>query len=122
MDFFDNALDKAKEAIDIVSKKTGEVVNAQKQKFDIASLENKRSKDFEKLGEIYFSLIKNSDIEDAQTKELVEAIIEKENEIAQLNDELNAVKNKRICPNCQANISKNSVYCSACGTKLEIEE
>ena len=63
MDFFDNALDKAKEAIDIVSKKTGEVVTAQKQKFDIASLENKKAKDFEKLGEIYFSLIKDAEIE-----------------------------------------------------------
>ena len=59
MDFFDNALDKARETIDIVSKKTGEVVMAQKQKFDIATLQNKRAKDFEKLGEIYYNLIKD---------------------------------------------------------------
>ncbi len=122
MDFFDNALDKAKEAIDIVSKKTGEVVTAQKQKFDIASLENKKAKDFEKLGEIYFALIKDAEIEDAETKKLVEAIIDKENQIFQLKDELNAVRYQRICPNCQANISKTAVYCSSCGAKLEIEE
>ncbi len=122
MDFFDNALDKAKEAFDIVSKKTGEVVTAQKQKFDVASLESKRAKDFEKLGEIYFGLIKDAEIEDQETKALVEAIIKKENEIFQLKDELNAAKYQRICPNCQANISKTAVYCSACGMKLEIEE
>jgi len=122
MDFFDNALEKAKEAFDIVSKKTGEVVTTQKQKFDIATLENKRAKDFEKLGEIYFSLIKNQEIEDSATKEIVESIIKKENEIYQLKDELNAARFQRICPACNANISKTAVYCSACGAKLEIED
>ncbi len=122
MDFFDTALNKAKETLDIVTKKTGEVVTAQKQKFDIASLENKRTKDFEKLGEIYFGLIKDAEIEDGETKALVEAIIKKENEIFQLKDELNATRYQRICPNCQASISKTAVYCSACGAKLEIEE
>lgn len=122
MDFLDNALEKAKEAFDIVSKKTGEVVTTQKQKFDIASLENKRAKDFEKLGEIYFSLIKDSEIEDYETKNLVESIIKKENEIFQIKDELNAARYQRICPSCNANISKTAVYCSVCGAKLEIEE
>lgn len=122
MDFFDNALEKAKEAFDIVSKKTGEVVTAQKQKFDIASLESKRAKDFEKLGEIYFALIKDSEIEDLKTKELVEAIINKDNEIFQLKDQLNAARYQRVCPNCNANISKTAVYCSVCGAKLEIED
>ncbi len=122
MDFFDSALEKAKEAFEIVSKKTGEVVTTQKQKFDIASLESKRAKDFEKLGEIYFSLIKNSEIEDVETKNLVEAIVKKENEIFQLKDELNAARYQRICPVCKANISKTAVYCSVCGAKLEIED
>ena len=108
MDFFDNALDKAKETFDIVSKKTGEVVNAQKQKFDIASLQNKRAKD--------------SEIEDSVTKNLVESIIRKNNEIYQLQDELNATRYQKVCPNCKANISKTAVYCSSCGAKVEIEE
>ena len=33
MDFFADVVSKAKEAIDVASKKTGEVVNTQKQKF-----------------------------------------------------------------------------------------
>ena len=35
MEFFDNAVNKAKEAIDIACKKTNEVVSTQKQKFDV---------------------------------------------------------------------------------------
>ena len=103
MDFLDNAIDKAKEAIDIAYKKTNQVVNTGKQKFDIASLQNKCSKDFEALGKIYYELIKNT-------------------EIAELKEEVNAAKCKRTCPVCAAAINENSVYCSACGAKLELEE
>lgn len=122
MDFFDNALNKAKETFDIVSKKTGEVVTASKQRLDIASLENKCSKDYEKLGEIYFALIKDTQIDDLQTKALVDSILEKEGQISHLKEEIIAAKDQRICPNCQANISKDASFCSSCGAKLEIEE
>lgn len=122
MDFFDNAIIKAKDAIDIASKKTSEVVNAGKQKFDIASLENKRSKDFAALGEIYFNLIKDNEIEDIATKELVDAINDKNKKIAIAKQEINNMKNKRTCPNCSAAIAQDAIYCSSCGAKLIIEE
>ncbi len=122
MDFLDNAIDKAKEAFDIAYKKTNQVVNTGKQKFDIASLQNKRSKDFEALGEIYYELIKNTEIEDQDTKILVEAINDKNAKIAELKEEVNTAKCKRTCPVCAAAISETAVYCSACGAKLEIEE
>ena len=57
MDFLDNALEKAKEVFDVARTKTTEVVSTQKQKFDVVSLENKRSKDFEQLGIFYFDMI-----------------------------------------------------------------
>ena len=74
MDFLnsiDQAMNKAKEVFDVACKKTGEVVNTQKQKFDVSSLENKRAKDFEKLGSLYFDLIKNEKIENEIIAELV---------------------------------------------------
>ena len=74
MDFFDDVVNKAKEAIDVASKKTGEVVNTQKQKFDIASLENKRAKDFAVLGEIYYNKIKDGEAQDENISELVLSI------------------------------------------------
>ena len=118
MDFLDNAIDKAKEAIDIARKKTNEVVNTGKQKLDIASLQNKRSKDFEALGEIYYNLIKDTEIDDANTKLIVEEINFKNQKISELNQEINSAKYKRTCPACMAANSENAVYCSACGEKL----
>ena len=93
MDFFDNALDKAKEAIDIVSKKTDEVISTQKQRFNIASLENKCSKHYEALGKIFYERLVGTDFEgDDEVKNLIELICEKEDEIAKLKEMLNNSK------------------------------
>ena len=118
MDFFDDMVSKAKEAIDVASKKTGEVVNTQKQKFDIASLESKRAKDFTVLGEIYYNKIKDGEIGDQNISELVLSIKEKSDKIDKLKAEINSAKNKRICPKCGAAIEQTSNYCNACGEKL----
>lgn len=118
MDFFDDVVNKAKEAIDVASKKTGEVVNTQKQKFDIASLENKRAKDFAVLGEIYYNKIKDGEAQDENISELVLSIKEKSEKIEKLKAEVNSAKNKRICPKCGAAIDQTSNYCNACGEKL----
>lgn len=120
MDFFDNAISKAKEAMDIAYKKTNEVVNTQKQKFDVASIESKRSKDFEKLGKLYFEMIKDTEIEDEQIKKLVDDIAYKNEKIDELKKEINNTKNKKLCPVCSASIDKASVYCSNCGARLEM--
>lgn len=95
MDFFDNAINKAKDALDVACRKTDEIVTAQKQKFDIASLKNKRAKDFEKLGSVYFKKIANSEIEDEEIKSLVEEIKQKNKQIKELYDELEAAKEEK---------------------------
>ena len=118
MDFLDNATVKAKEIFDVARKKTNETVGIQKQKFNIGSLENKRSKDFEVLGEIFYNKIKNGDVVDADVSEIVSSIDEKNDKIKQLKEEINTVKNKKICPKCGLAIDVNSNYCSACGEKF----
>ncbi len=121
MSFIDDAINKTKEVFDVACKKTDEVVTTQKQKFSIASLESKREKDFADLGRIYFELAKNSTDLTDEARNLVDAISEKNAEIARLNQDIQNTKNKRICPNCNANIDVNSVYCNNCGAKLTIE-
>ena len=46
MDFLDNAIIKAKETIEVVSKKTSEIVTTEKQKFDVSTLKAKLQKDY----------------------------------------------------------------------------
>lgn len=121
MDFIDDAVTKAKEAFDVAYKKTNEVVTTQKQKFDIASLEAKRTKDFEALGRFYYSELQGTEIENEEAARLVAAIDEKNAKIDELRKEINNIKNKRLCPKCGASIDKCSVYCNFCGEKLVFE-
>lgn len=121
MDFLDNAVNKAKEVFDVACKKTNDVVTTQKQKFDVATIENKRNKDYAKLGEIYYNLVKDTEIEDNSIKELVDAITEKNKKIEEINIEINSSKNKRVCPKCSALIDENSIFCSICGEKITID-
>lgn len=119
MGFLDDAISKTKEVLDIACQKTGEVVTTEKQKFSIASLKSKREKDFADLGRLYFDLIKDSTDIDDNTRNLVDAIAEKNEEIARLNEEIQNAKNKRICLSCGANVDVNSSYCNICGKKLD---
>lgn len=121
MDFLDNAVSKAKEAIDVACKKTNEIVSNQKQKFDVVAIENKRAKDFEALGKLYFDMIKDTEVDNETVNKIVAEIKEKNSRIDALKEEINAVKNKKICPQCGSAIDKMSVYCNICGAKLEFE-
>ncbi len=119
MGFLDDAINKTKEVLDVAYKKTGEVVVTEKQKFSIASLKAKREKDYAQLGQFYFELVKDSTDLDDETRNLVDAIHEKNEEIARLNEDIQNIKNKRICPNCSANVDINSAFCNNCGVKLD---
>ncbi len=89
MDFLENALNTAKETLEIVSQKTEEVITTGKQKYAIASLKNKNSKCYESLGRIYFEQLSDCEIDDEKTKNLVQIITENEERIAELSEELN---------------------------------
>ncbi len=119
MGFLDDAISKTKEVFDVAYKKTDEVVTVEKQKFNIASLKSKREKDYADLGRVYFELVKNDTDLDDNTRNLVDAIREKNDEIARLNQDIQNIKNKRVCPDCNANIDANSSYCNSCGKKLD---
>lgn len=121
MDFLDDVVSKAKEAIDVASKKTGDAVAVQKQKFDIAAIESKLAKDFQSLGELYYKKIKSGKETDESAAVIVDAINEKIGKINALKSEINNIKHKRICPECGAAVDEMSNYCNSCGAKLTYE-
>lgn len=88
MEFFENAVNKAKDVFDVVATKTGEVVTTGKQKLDIATLENKLAKDFERLGRAYFETIKDNDDIDDKFANIKESIVEKQTQIFKIKEEM----------------------------------
>lgn len=119
MDFFDNALNKTREAFEITKKKTAEIYNVQKLKYNILTLENNRNKDLQRLGFIYYKQLKNAEIEDETVANLVDSVASKNAEIKAIKEEINSLKNNGSCENCGAEIDENSIFCSICGEKIK---
>lgn len=132
---------KAKDAFDVVAKKTGEVWSIQKLKYNIACINSQLSKDFETLGRLYFEQLTaekaetaentenasaaEENAENAQTdvnndsiQELKAAIIDKKEKIKEMEDMLDSQKKVLVCPVCSTKNPAESSFCSKCGTKL----
>lgn len=93
MDFFDETIDKVKEVAEVVGKKTNEVVSVQKLKFNISSLENKISKDYEVLGKLYYEAIANGESASEDAMEIVGSIEGKTARIEEIKKEIKDIKN-----------------------------
>lgn len=118
MDFFENAISKTREVLEVAKQRTDEAVTVQKMRFKISSLESNRNKDLQRLGFAYYKLLKNTEIEDEEIKALFDSVLEKNKEIKSLKKDIADVKNKGTCPNCSAHIDEDSIYCNICGTIL----
>ncbi len=118
MDFLENAVSKTREVLEVAKQRTDEAVNVQKMKFKISSLEANRNKDLQRLGFAYYKMLKNTEIEDVEIKNLFDSVFQKNTEIKSLKKDIADVKNKFTCPNCSAHIDEDSIYCNICGTVL----
>ena len=119
MDFFDEILDKAKVAFDVAVKATEDAVDTGKQKFNVAALENKITKDYKALGEAFYSFKKTGEIDNQAIDALVASIDEKKVQIDEIKEEMRKAKADRVCANCGAAIEENTIFCPICGQKLE---
>jgi len=117
--FFDEALDKAKEVLDCAEKKTTEVVNTSKIRFNAASLNSQISKDYETLGNIYYQLVENG-LEPAEdSKEIISQLVEKNERLKILKKQTAESKGNVVCPKCGFVNDVAASFCSACGEKLK---
>lgn len=73
-DFFDNAVDKAKNLFDAACHKTDEVIAVEKLKIKQASCKNKISKDYKLLGKLYFESFKDNEDIPEEFKQLIKDI------------------------------------------------
>ena len=122
MEFFEEAINKVKDAFDVATKKTNDVVSLQKQKFDLASMQSKLSKDYETLGRLCLdTVISGADLSD-EAKALAGEIVDKEEQAEKLNAEILKAKGKKFCASCGTANNAEANFCYVCGHKLAEEE
>ena len=91
MSFFEEAVSAAKTVGKTVSKKTEELLIISKKKLEAVELENKISKNYEKLGRLYFESVKfESDFSEEEVEDREDIV----NETSQLIEKLALLKNE----------------------------
>lgn len=113
----DQILDKAREAAGAVAKKTDDVVEFSKLKYERSKLNAELARFYKELGQATYASVKGD-----ETAETMDALIE-EIELLFLDmaalDDLIAEKRKLIiCAKCGAKINQQSAFCSACGAPI----
>ena len=121
MDFFNKLGKKATETYQLTKEKTVKISEELK-------LKNKINENKDKIEEIYLQIGKCV-YNEFKTGEKCEKLAEKCEEITAIKEENNrledkilGIKNIKKCINCKNEITKDSEFCSKCGTKQPLEE
>ena len=117
--FFDDAVVNAKAAASAVSKKAVTFYDASKHKITAAEIRGEINKKLKELGKItYKSEVHGTDLF-AEKEQLIAEIKELIENLNIINGYIASIKSQRKCPQCEARVPKNSIFCNICGTKLE---
>ena len=118
----DDLMEKAKELADAAGKKTGELYELSKYKYECIRLSNEMKKLYEKLGAVVYKQVKTGNGDNKEIDAIASEIDDRKLRIAEIKDIMAEMMNKKICKNCGTANPKDSVFCSQCGAKLEKKE
>ena len=118
-EIFDDVVVNAKAAASVVSKKASVFYDSSKHKITAAEIRSEINKKLRDLGAItYKEQVHGVDLSE-QAKALVAEITELKDNLNVINEHIASAKNQKRCPQCDANVPKNSVFCNICGARLE---
>lgn len=90
-DLFENIVDRIGETAETVGKKAGEVVEVQKIKGKIRTLERNNRRDFRDLGRMIYERYQKGEIQEGEFFDLCENISEREEEIKVCEAEIQSI-------------------------------
>lgn len=120
-EFFDDVVVNAKTAASAVSKKATSVYDTSKHKISAAGIRGEINQKLRDLGKYTFKAeVYGTDMSEEIARTIAEIKELKEN-LDIINAHIDAVKNQKKCPHCEAKVPKNSVFCNICGSRIDEE-
>lgn len=105
-----------------VGKKTEEVMEVQKLKGQIRSLERSNQGDLTDLGKIIYERFRKEEAVDGELEVICEEIRKRRMIIVAFEKKLADMKGVKECENCQELIEKDMKFCPHCGAEVKREE
>ena len=104
-----------------VTRQSGKYYQISKHTLAISGINSDIKEEYEKIGRKIYDGYKNNEISSQDVSAHCELIDEKFKQIEKHRLILSDLKNSRMCPQCQAEISKESTFCANCGEKMQNE-
>lgn len=121
-DFFEDLGKFITETAGNVGKKTEEVMEVQKLKSQIRSLERSNQGDLTDLGKIIYERFRKEEAVDGELEVICEEIRKRRMIIVAFEKKLADMKGVKECENCQELIEKDMKFCPHCGAEVKKEE
>lgn len=117
MAFFDELGKKLTQSSQDVVQKTKDTAEVLKLNNMIADAEKSIENLYSQLGKAYFEL--HADSSEDPLSSIINDIKLAQKTISDCQKEIQQIKGLCICTNCGANLEKEALFCSRCGTKVE---
>lgn len=117
-DFVDEFIFMAKNAADVASKKTNEVVEVNKIRYQMKQVEWEIEKAYAKLGAIVYESKKSADNFDEIIGLAISEIDDLKERYESFSERIRAYKNVTKCTECGRENEQSFAFCSRCGAAL----
>ena len=121
-EIFDDVVINAKAAAAVVSKKASTVYDTSKHKITAAEIRGEINKKLRDIGKYTYKKEVFGVDTSAEVSQLIADVKELKENLDIINAHIDSVKNQKKCPQCEAKVPRNSVFCNICGAKLTEEE
>lgn len=112
----------AKDAMDVATKKTGEVVESSKLRYQMKQIEWEIEKAYAKLGAIVYEANKSEDSFEEIIQLAISEIDDLKEHYEDCSDKLRMHKNVVKCPGCGRDNDLADSFCGRCGSSLVSDE
>lgn len=99
-------------------KRAGEVLNITKLNMEIFDLTTEINVLLKEIGQFVYDTHTGIEINSTSVSEKLDAIDQKQLQIARCREQIAALKKTRSCPECGQPCSKEDAFCKHCGGKL----
>ena len=121
-EIFDDVVVNAKAAAAVVSKKASTVYDTSKHKITAAEIRGEINKKLRDIGKYTYKKEVFGVDTSAEIAQAIAEVKELKENLEIINAHIDSVKNQKKCPQCEAKVPRNSVFCNICGAKLTEEE
>ena len=121
-EIFDDVVINAKAAAAVVSKKASTVYDTSKHKITAAEIRGEINKKLRDIGKYTYKKEVFGVDTSAEIAQAIAEVKELKENLGIINAHIDSVKNQKKCPQCEAKVPRNSVFCNICGAKLTEEE